>query len=77
MTSISAEERPKLRKVVRFPEIESYTGLSRSQIEVKIAAGQFPQPFKITDTGRSIGWFEGDIIRWQLEREKAAKRKAR
>lgn len=56
-----------MQKVLRRPEVESLTGLSRSSIYELIAAGKFPKPIDLTGTGRSVGWLESEVSEY-LER---------
>lgn len=57
-------------KIIRRPEVEARTGLSRSTIYAAIATGGFPRPIKLG--ARAVGWFESDIAAW-LEARKAAR----
>jgi prophage regulatory protein len=59
-------EREKMEKFLRRPEVESATGLPRSTIYERIAAGTFPKPVKIGD--KSVAWREAEIIEWQKGR---------
>jgi prophage regulatory protein len=56
--------------ILRRPEVESRTGLSRSTIYAAMAAGDFPHPVKLG--ARAVGWFESDVTAW-LESRKAAR----
>jgi prophage regulatory protein len=58
----------KLRRVLRLPAVLEATGYSRSQLQEKINKGEFPAPFKLSDSGRARGWFEDDVIDWQESR---------
>jgi prophage regulatory protein len=63
--------------VLRLPEVKRRTGLSRSSIYNRIAAGDFPRGFSLG--GRARGWLEQDIEDWILaliesERREAASR---
>jgi predicted DNA-binding transcriptional regulator AlpA len=49
-----------------------YTGFSRSTLLEKIAKGQFPAPFKLSDSGRSVAWDSEEIIREWADRLKRA-----
>lgn len=50
------------KAILRRPEVQSRTGLSRSSIYAGMAKGTFPQAFKIST--RAVGWFERDITDW-------------
>ena len=49
-------------RILRRPEVEQWTGLSRSTIYRKIAEGTFPAQLRISVHG--AGWRESDINRW-------------
>ncbi len=49
-------------RIVRMKTVLGRTGLSRSTIYRKIAAGTFPARIKISVNG--AGWRESDIDRW-------------
>jgi prophage regulatory protein len=51
---------------LRRHAVEDRTGLSRSSIYDRIAAGEFPKPVPLG--GRSVGWLESEIIEWQKAR---------
>lgn len=61
-------ERPMKRKtnrparILRSPEVEARTGLSRSTIYRWRVAGRFPPA--VVMGGRTLGWFESDIEEW-------------
>ena len=48
--------------VLRLPEVKIRTGLSRTGIYSRIAAGEFPRPVALGP--RAVGWREADIERW-------------
>ena len=53
-------------RLLRRPEVESLTGLSRTRIYEEMTADRFPRPVK---TGlRSVAWVESEIAHWQLQR---------
>ncbi len=51
---------------LRLPEVMERTGLSRSTIYVRVAAGRFPQPVALG--GRVVGWIEAEVDEWVRER---------
>ncbi len=67
MTENPAEHRtnPPTR-FLRLPEVMERTGLSRSTIYVRVAAGRFPQPVALG--GRAVGWIEAEVDEWVRER---------
>jgi prophage regulatory protein len=52
--------------ILRRPEVERVTGLSRSTLYDKMAGGQFPKPVPLS--GRAVGWLESEIAEWQRAR---------
>ena len=48
--------------VLRLPEVVRRTGLSRSTLYNRIAAGAFPRPLRLGD--RSVGWLESEVDDW-------------
>ena len=53
-------------RFLRLPEVMERTGLSRSTIYVRVAAGRFPQPVALG--GRAVGWIEAEVDEWVRER---------
>ena len=58
-----------ITRLLRRPEVESRTGLSRSAIYARMAAGEFPRPRRIGR--RAVAWDEADIERWLAARVEA------
>lgn len=48
--------------ILRRPDVESRTGLSRSSIYDGMSKGTFPQAVKLGV--RAVGWRESDIANW-------------
>ena len=53
-------------RFLRLPEVLARTGLSRSTIYLRVAAGCFPQPVSLG--GRAVGWIEAEVDEWVRER---------
>jgi len=53
-----------LQRMLRRKEVELATGLPRSTIYERMAAGKFPRPV-FPDGARSARWLEAEIIAWQ------------
>ena len=53
-------------RFLRLPEVMERTGLSRSTIYVRLAAGCFPRPVALGM--RAVGWIEAEIEEWVAER---------
>ncbi len=54
-------------KLLRRPEVESVTGLSRSTIYHWMGKDEFPQPVRLGT--RLVAWRSTDIQRWLETRE--------
>ncbi len=58
--------------ILRRKQVEARTGLSRSGIYERIAAGTFPAPIKLGN-GRAVGWLEHEINDWLFSRIEASR----
>lgn len=56
-------------RIIRRPEVEALTGLSRSTIYKLMADGAFPKPVKLT--GKAVGWPEKAVTDWLAQRPAA------
>ncbi len=54
-------------RILRRPEVESRTGLSRSTIYSQMAEGTFPRPVRLGK--RAVGWTDSTITRWLESRK--------
>lgn len=61
-TAASVQER-----LIRRPEVEARTGLSRSTLYDWMKRGEFPQPVKLGE--RLVAWRESDVTAWLESRE--------
>ena len=52
--------------ILRLQEVIFRTGLRRSTLYDLIAKGEFPHPISIST--RTVGWIEGEIINWIVDR---------
>ena len=59
-------ETPTNLVLLRLPQVKARTGLSRSELYRRIAAGSFPSPIKIG--ARASAWSSVEIERWIIER---------
>ena len=57
--------------ILRRAAVERMTGLPRSTLYAKVAAGEFPKPVKLGV--RSVGWFEQDVADWQASLSEAVR----
>lgn len=55
-----------IQRILRRPDVENATGLSRSTIYAMIAEGAFPKPIQLGK--RAVGWREADITGWITDR---------
>ena len=53
-------------QIVKRPEVEAATGLSRSSLYRLAAAGQFPRPIKLGP--RAVGWRADELANWLEQR---------
>ena len=51
-----------MNRLMRRPEVESITGLSRASIYAKMQKGQFPTPVRLGTN--SVAWRAADIAQW-------------
>ena len=49
-------------KILRLPDVQARTGLSRSTIYLRISNQKFPKPIALG--GRAVGWLESEIESW-------------
>lgn len=57
--------------ILRRPQVEQRTGLSRSTLYQYIKDGDFPKPVRLGL--RAVGWLESDISEWIAARVKSAR----
>ena len=57
--------------ILRRPQVEARTGMSRSTIYARIQDGTFPRPILLGS--RSVGWIEHEIDDWLQQRIKASR----
>jgi len=50
--------------ILRLPAVKARTGLSRSTIYLRVAAGTFPPPISLG--ARAVGWVESEVEQWLL-----------
>lgn len=60
-----------VQNILRREDVERATGLPRSSLYAKIAAGEFPKPIKLGQ--RASGWLEEDVAKWQRARIAASR----
>ena len=52
--------------ILRLPEVQVRTGLSRSTIYDRVKHSRFPPPINLGP--RAIGWLESEVAEWITER---------
>jgi prophage regulatory protein len=57
-------------RILRIAAVLAFSGWSKTQLDEKIAAKEFPAPIKLSDSGRAVGWIESELMEW-LEARKA------
>lgn len=53
-------------RILRRPDVEDRTGLSRSTLYAMMARDEFPQPLQLGR--RAVGWREQDVEAWLQSR---------
>lgn len=61
-------------RILRRRQVEQRTGLSRSTLYDRVAAGTFPRPINLG--ARAVGWLEGEISDWLAGRIEASRKSA-
>lgn len=56
-------------RMMRLPDVVQATGLGRSTIYAKVAAGDFPAPVKLG--ARAVAWPEAVVSEWLANRPSA------
>jgi prophage regulatory protein len=49
-------------KILRLPNVLDRTGLSRSNIYLRVTEGRFPRPVSLG--ARAVGWIETEVEEW-------------
>ena len=57
--------------ILRRPEVQARTGLSRSTMYERIRQGEFPRPISLG--AKAVGWLEHEIDAWLAERIAASR----
>ncbi len=55
-------------RIMRRPQVEAATGLSRSTLYAMMTEGEFPRPIRLGK--RAVGWAETEVSDW-LDTRKA------
>jgi prophage regulatory protein len=70
LDGVHAHQAQARSRILRRPEVEQRTGLSRSAIYAEMSKGRFPPAVQLT--AKAVGWREGDVDGWIASREVAA-----
>ena len=62
-------------RILRLPQVEARTGISRSSIYARVAKGTFPPPIQLGP--RAVGWIESEVEAWIREQIAASREDAR
>ena len=52
----------KLRTILRKREVMALLGLKHTALEDAVARGDLPKPITITEHGRTVAWFEDELV---------------
>lgn len=55
-------------KIIRHAHVCQKLGISAASLFDMVAKGDFPPPFPIIPGGRSVGWLEGEVDAWIIDR---------
>ena len=55
-------------QLLRRPDVEKATGLSRASVYRLVATNRFPQPVEIIPGGRAVGWWRHEVEEWLKRR---------
>ena len=73
-TYSSIELEPGHDRLMRRPEVQRVTGLSRSSQYRLIAEGDFPSPIRLS--ANTVGWLASEVDAWVARRVAASRNKA-
>lgn len=63
---MAQDNQPRPMRILRLRDVQSRTGLPRSTVYEKIAAGEFPA--QVSLGARAVGWVEAEIENWLSQR---------
>lgn len=65
-SNVPSGDVPTRRTFLRIAAVCEATGLSRSTLYERVAAGTFPKQFRISP--RCTAWDEAEVLAWQAQR---------
>lgn len=71
LPSDAATQAIKTNRILRLPEVQSRTGLSRSSLYERMHEKTFPPSISLG--GRNVGWLESEIEAWIVDRVKESR----
>ena len=60
------------KSILRLPDVQKRTGLSRSTVYLRVSEGNFPRQIKLGP--RCVGWLESEIDAWLDDKVKKNRR---
>jgi predicted DNA-binding transcriptional regulator AlpA len=64
-------EEPIMDVLLTVDQVLEVTGLRRTMLYKLRAVGQFPQPVKLSASGRRVAWRQSSVEKWIESREEA------
>ncbi len=61
-------------RILRRRQVEARTGLPRSTLYAKIAAGKFPKQIQLG--AKSVGWLESEVSAWLTQQIEGSRKSA-
>ena len=61
-------------RILRYPDVERVTGLSRKTLERRLAAGDFPVPVRLGR--RAVGFLSHEVQEWLKSQPRANQSRA-
>ena len=59
------------KSILRLPDVQKRTGLSRSTVYLRVSEGDFPRQIRLGP--RCVGWLESEVDAWLEDRIKASR----
>ena len=61
-------------RILRYPDVQRMTGLSRKTVERRLAAGDFPVPVRLGK--RAVGFLSDEVQAWLKSQPRAKRSRA-
>lgn len=59
-------------EIVRLARVRELTGLGGTTIWEAVKDGKFPQPVRLFEGGRAVGWLRSELTAWMRSRPRLA-----